>query len=226
MAEETNVTDSYAHLKNNAWREIAEIDARLDRGELDEPGWHQAVADLLRPSYLAAETPWEQSGKSGSIQDWEVARSHITDAIDRDGTFLDVGCANEYLMECIPGWTKLAVEPYGLDIVPEFVELARSRLPLLADRIWVGNALTWEPSTRFTYIRTGLEYVPQRRQRQMAERLLGFCDRLIVGVFGEHESERTTEDRLAGWGLRATGRSERPNPKRPGMEYRVLWIDA
>lgn len=27
--------DAYAHLKDNAWREIADIDARLERGEID-----------------------------------------------------------------------------------------------------------------------------------------------------------------------------------------------
>ena len=42
---------------------------------------------------------------------------------------------------------------------------------------------------------------------------------------GEHESERTTEELLASWGVRVAGRSVRPNRKKPGMEYRVLWID-
>lgn len=178
------------------------------------------------PAYLAAATPWEQSGKSGDASDWVYARSHVADAIERAGTFLDVGCANGYLLECLSSWTSFAIEPYGLEIAPELAALARERLPHWADRIWVGNALTWDPPRRFTYVRTGLEYVPPARRRELVERLLGVCERLIVGVFNEHESEQTTEDALGGWGHRIAGRSTRPHRTKPGMEYRVLWIDA
>lgn len=87
-------SDPYAPMKDLGWREIAEIDARLERGEIDEAGWHVAMADLIVPAYLAAETPWQGSGKQGSADDWEYARSHTAHAIDRPGSFLDIGCAN------------------------------------------------------------------------------------------------------------------------------------
>ena len=58
--------DPYAPLKDNAWRELAGLDARLERGEIDEDRWHGEMQALIVPAYLAAETPWEQSGKSGS----------------------------------------------------------------------------------------------------------------------------------------------------------------
>ena len=79
---------------------------------------------------------------------------------------------------------------------------------------------------RFTYVRTGLEYAPPRRRADLVEHLLSFCDRLIVGVFNEHESERTTEEAIRSWGYKIAGRSERAHKTKPGMEYRVLWIDA
>jgi SAM-dependent methyltransferase len=218
--------DPYAHLKDNAWRELAEIDTKLERGDIDEDGWHREVQAILVPTYLAARTPWGQSGKSGGAADWEYARSHVAAAIDRDGAFLDVGCANGFLMESLVDWTPFTVEPYGLDLSPELVELARRRLPKWGDRIFVGNALHWQPPRRFEFARTGLDYVPQRRRRELVDHLLTFCDRLIVGVFPEHEDERTTEELLRGWGFRIAGRSERANRRKPGMEYRVLWIDA
>jgi SAM-dependent methyltransferase len=220
------VNDPYAHLKENKWREAVELDARLERGEIDEEEWHRAWQSLIVPAYLAGETPWQQSGKSGTAGDWEWSRSLVADAIDRDGTFLDVGCANGYLMECLPRWTVHRAEPYGLDISPELAALARRRLPHWADRIFVGNALTWNMPRRFTYIRTGLDYVPAARRRALCERLLGSCERLVVGVFNEHETERTTESELAAWGWPAAGRSVRANRRKLGMEYRVLWYDA
>jgi diadenosine tetraphosphate (Ap4A) HIT family hydrolase len=219
-------TDPYAPLKDGGWREIAEIDAKLERDEIDEAGWHAAMARLIVPAYLAAETPWQGSGKSGTRDDWEYARSLVAHAVDRDGSFLDVGCANGYLLECLPRWTPRAVDRYGLDIAPELVDLARRRLPELADRLWVGNALHWEPPHRLTYIRTGLEYVPRPRHRELVERLLGWCERLIIGAFNEEAHARPTEELLRSWGHRIAGRSERAHPRKLGMEHRVLWIDA
>jgi len=218
--------DSYAPMKDLAWREVAEIDARLERGEIDEAGWHQAIARLVVPAYLAAETPWKGSGKQGTREDWEYARSHVAHAIDRDGSFLDVGCANGYLLEGLPRWTPHALDRYGLDIAPQLVALARGRLPELADRLFVGNALQWEPPHRFTYVRAGLEYVPRHRRRDLVERLLGWCERLIIGVFNEEAHARPTEGLLRSWGIRIAGRSERANRRKHGIDYRVLWIDA
>ncbi|HSL63074.1 MAG TPA: class I SAM-dependent methyltransferase, partial [Gaiellaceae bacterium] len=216
----------YAHLKENAWQEAEAIDAALQRGEIGEDEWHRRWHALLVPAYLAAQTPGGQSGKTGTAEDWEWSRSHVVDAIDRDGSFLDVGCANGYLMECLPRWTPFCVEPYGLEISPELAELARTRLPNWADRIFVGNALGWEAPREFDVVRTGLGYVPPRRRPELVERLLGYGRRLVVGVFNEHESEHTTEDALESWGFTIGGRSVRPNRRRPGMEYRVLWIDG
>jgi SAM-dependent methyltransferase len=219
------MTDPYAHLKENAWREAGALDAQLESGVIGEEEWHRSWREIVTPAYLAAETPWGQSGKTGTSGDWEWSRSHVADAIDRDGSFLDVGCANGYLMECLPRWAAHGVEPHGLEISPELAALARSRLPAWSDRIHVGNALTWEPPHGFTFVRTGLDYVPARRRGELVERLLGYCERLVIGVFNEHESEQTTENVLESWGFRATGRSVRANRHKPGMEYRVLWVD-
>ena len=220
------MSDPYAPLKENSWRLAAALDARLASGEIDEEQWHAEWQAIVVPAYLAAETSWGQSGKSGTADDWEWSRSHVADAIDRDGTFLDVGCANGYLMECLPRWTSFDVEPFGLEIAPELADLARRRLPQWTHRIHVGNGLSWGPAFDYTYVRTGLEYVPAARRLELVERLVSYCERVIVGVFNEYESERTTEELLDSWGFALAGCSVRPNRHKPGMEYRVVWIDA
>lgn len=219
------MTDPFAPLKENAWREVQAIDERLARGEIDEGEWHREMEALVVPAYLEAKTPWQQSGKSGTAEDWEWSRSLVADAIDRDGTFLDVGCANGYLMECLLRWTTARVEPYGVDISARLVELARKRLPLWRDRLWVGNVLEWEPPRHFTYVRAGLEYVPPHRRAELVAHLLDYCERLILGVYNEHESEQTTEQFLLDSGFEPSGRSERWNHGKPGMRYRVLWLN-
>ncbi len=213
---------------------IADIDTALERGEIDESGWHARVADILRPAYLAAGTPQAQSGFSGGPLAWVHARSLIAEAIDRDGTFLDIGCANGLLIETMVTWCAakgIAIEPYGLDIVAELAALARSRVPRRADRIFVGNALTWTPPLRFDFVRTGLEYVPPRRRRDLLDRLVrdvvATDGRLIIGVYGNAEPDGPGLDEiLGGWGYAIAGHVERPHRIRVNEIQRVLWIDA
>jgi SAM-dependent methyltransferase len=214
------------------WRELAVIDEALERGEIDEDGWHEAVARIVVPACLAGETPWQQSGKSGDLAGWEKGRRPVMAAVDRDGTFLDVGCANGFLMESVRTWGEERghdLEPYGLEISPELAELARRRLPHWADRVFVGNARDWIPPRRFDYVRTGLDYVPPTHRRELVEHLLASvvarAGRLIVGVFNEEKAERRTEERLLSWGYDIAGRVEAEH-RDPRVAYRVVWVDA
>jgi SAM-dependent methyltransferase len=222
----TTAADPYAHLKDGAWREIADFNDRLAHGEINEEQWHAAMAQLVVPAYLAAQTAWGGSGKSGTYEDWEYSRSLIADAIDRDGSFLDVGCANGYLLECLVGWTPHQLDVFGLDIAPELADLARRRLPAWADRFVVGNALTWDAGRHFTFARANLDAVPPHRRHDFVGHLLGMTHRLIIGVFNEQTHERPTEDVIRSWGYAIAGRTERENRRKPGMAYRAIWIDA
>jgi SAM-dependent methyltransferase len=214
------------------WRELAVIDDALERREIDEEGWHVAVAQLIVPAYLSATTPWEQSGKSGDLAGWERGRRPVTAAVDRDGTFLDIGCANGFLMESVRRWGAEDghdVEPYGLDISPELAKLARRRLPRWADRIFVGNARDWIPPRRFDFVRTGLDYAPPTRRRELVQHLLEDVvapgGRLIIGVFNEEKDERRTEEQVASWGFEIAGRLDTEH-RDPRVVYRVVWLDT
>jgi SAM-dependent methyltransferase len=216
--------------KNGAADLLAECEAKLEAGQIDEAEWYRRIAAVITPAYLAAETPWAQSGKSGNAANWERARSLIAEAM-RPGAFLDVGCASGYLMECMVGWCAaagMACEPYGLDIAPELAELARRRLPRWRDRIFVGNGLDWQPPRRFEVVRAGLEYVPVRRRRDLVAHLLAEVvaegGRLIIGVFNEEREERATERALGAWGFAVAGAHERLHTD-PRLAYRIVWID-
>src|SRR3954449_13247422 len=151
--------------KERGWRELAEIDAALERGEIDEDGWHAAILAIVEPAYLGAESPQMQSGHSGDALAWEFSRRLVMDAVDRAGTFLDIGCANGLLMESVARWgveDGHPIEPFGVDISAALAQLARDRCPQWADRIWTAHAAVWRPPRPFSYVRTGLEYVPDR----------------------------------------------------------------
>jgi SAM-dependent methyltransferase len=223
-------------VKNRAWQLLERADAALEAGEIDEAGWYREVAAVITPAYLAGDNPRAQSGHSGDERHWEHARGLLADAIHRDGTFLDVGCASGHLMECLERWARArgrVIHPYGLDIAPELAELARRRLPQWAERIYVGNAIDWQPPYRFDFVRTGLEYVPRRRRRDLVGRLLREVvapgGRLIIGTYNEERDEfligPSLEETVATWGYSIAGRTRRPHYHDERVVYRVFWID-
>jgi SAM-dependent methyltransferase len=187
---------------------------------------------LLERAYLEAGDPRGESGFHGDEARWERARRPIVSAIDRDGTFLDVGCANGFLMESVREWGAedgYDVQPYGLEISPELGELARRRLPQWADRIFVGNACDWTPARRFDFVRTGLDYAPPTRRRELIEHLLDDVvapgGRLIVGVFNEEREGPRTEELVSSWRFEIAGRCDTDH-RDPRVVYRVFWLDA
>jgi 2-polyprenyl-3-methyl-5-hydroxy-6-metoxy-1,4-benzoquinol methylase len=96
----------------------------------------------LASFYLAdPDNPFQQSGRSSDAARWEKTRRCIADAVRRDGTFLDVGCANGLLLQTLAQWlaeSSICIEPFGVDYVPELIDLAAERVP--SGRFWVANA--------------------------------------------------------------------------------------
>ena len=216
--------------QDRGWRDLARIDADLDSGRVDETGWHDRVLALIEPAYLSAETPHAQSGKGGEMAAWEYARRLVCDAIDRDGTFLDVGCANGLLMEDIQRWAAAnshAIQPHGVEISAKLADLARGRYPQWADRIHTANANGWRPPRRYDFVRTGLDYVPTASRpayiHHLLDKVVAPGGRLIIGVHNL-APESSLADDLARWGHQIAGASHRPHA-RSGLEYTIHWID-
>lgn len=138
-------------------------------------------------------------------------RRPIADCITRDGTFLDIGCANGYLLECILRWTRergLLIDPFGLDFSEKLVALAQARLPQYADHIFLGNAWEWSPPRKFNFVNTLLDYVPDELQEAFVHRLLeryvqpGGC--LLVAEYrGRHTGvpEKRIDEKIRQWDL-------------------------
>jgi SAM-dependent methyltransferase len=162
----------------------------MDSAELER--WFENVRTSLETAYLAKSEPWSQSGMSGPEQRWTALRKPIADCIDRPGSFLDIGCANGYLLECCLRWTAergFAIDPFGLDVSSGLLDLARRRLPHFSDHFYQGNGFYWQPSRRFDFVRTELVYVPGELERDLVVRLLERVvapgGRLLVANYGE-----------------------------------------
>ncbi len=180
-------------MSRSRWQRAADAAAEAhSRGEISDDQWFSSMAAIFEAAYPAGGNPRAESGFGGDETRWEIGRRPIVEAIDRDGTFLDVGCANGYLMESVVRWAPYHVEPYGLELAPAVAELARCQRPSWADRIFVGNALTWEPPMRFDFVHTELVYVPEARQGALLRRVLGELvapgGRVIVTGYGSPRS--------------------------------------
>ncbi len=173
-------------------RRVHDLAEARARGEIDDDRWFAGMAAIFDTAYPAGDNPRAQSGFGGDEGRWEDARRPIAEQIDRGGTFLDIGCANGYLMESVVRWSNHHVEPYGLDFAPAVVELARQRRPRRASRIFLGNALTWQPPMRFDFVRMELLYVPEVRQEEFLQRVMSEVvaprGRLIVCGYGSPRS--------------------------------------
>ena len=190
-------------------RAQAAIDAAseaLAQGSVTPNEWYRAVTDTLADAYLAESDPRWQSGFDGDAELWRQARAFILDAVPRAGSFLDIGAANGHLIECLAVWARergVELDVFGLELNSRLASAARQRLPVLAHKIYTGNVVDWLPPRRFTYVRTGLEYVPSSEAPFLIARLRrDFIERggrLLIGPVNDDErAAATTAVRAAG----------------------------
>jgi hypothetical protein len=182
---------------------------RSFRGQSDD-SYYADNLRLLEPAYLRGTTPQAGSGFGGDAQLWRLRRGIVVAGIDRDGTFLDVGCANGLLMESVVAWADHHIEPYGVELAPGLVALARARLPHWADRIEVGNAIDYRPERRFTFVHVLLDLVPTARRGDLVRHALTTLvepgGRLLVSHYvAVGGSDRSAAAHLRGLGFDVVG---------------------
>lgn len=175
----------------------------------------------LESAYLESDDPIAQSGFAGGRERWVAERSPLIEATDRDGDFLDVGCANGLLAADVTEWAAdrgFTLTPHGIDLGSRLVDLARSRLPEYADNFVTANAWTWQPDRRWTFVYSLLDLSPPELWYEWVHRLLGWVEpggRLILGSYGSRSRGVVPTDVTAviqGCGLSVEGSSAGGEP--------------
>jgi 2-polyprenyl-3-methyl-5-hydroxy-6-metoxy-1,4-benzoquinol methylase len=194
--------------------------------EVDRETYFEALSAAVREYYLAdPSNPYQQSGRSSGARRWEETRRFVVQAVHRDGDLMDVGCANGLLLESVLGWAREAgfsLRPHGIDFVAELVALARVRVPADPEAFQVANAFEWQPTRRYDFVRTNLEYVPSADWPEFVRRqyeAVAPGGRLIVCHYrNAHEPYVDPGDVARRVGLAVTGHAEVPGTA-------VTWIE-
>ncbi len=182
MASSANLLD-HSDLSPATGTGYGDTMKRPDRDFMEE-------MEALEAAYLASDDPIRQSGFSGGAERWRAERGPILDAVDRSGDFLDVGCANGYLLECLVTWAAeagLELTPHGLELGSRLIETARRRLPAHAAQLHHGDVWTWQPPRTYDYVYTLSHLAPVGLLGDLLRRLQGWVSpggRLIVGDYG------------------------------------------
>jgi SAM-dependent methyltransferase len=200
------------------------------------------IVAWLEDAYVAADERGDVCGGSGSSGDmahWKVRHGPIACAFDRDGTWLDVGCANGLLMATLPDWVAergYAVQAYGLELGTRIAERARIRYPHFVDRIWTGNVMSFEPPRRFDFVTAISDSVAPNRCTAMVERIathyLGKGGRVILSCYGPGgfitATKASADDPcrfIVEAGLRVAGYAENRDDVSGLSKVRTAWAD-
>lgn len=173
---------------------------------------------------------------NADFEKWEHMRRFIANAINKDGTILDIGCSNGFLLRCLQEWSKHKLIPYGIDRDLRLINQAKDLFPLYRDNFYVMDVRQLEDLAKFRFpamfdfiywnVWNNWEFFEPSEIKVLKKILKAVSDkgRLILGFYdgGKEEIIKKT-NRLKTLGFEITGIME--NPVTEGGGEMIAWVD-
>lgn len=208
--------------------------AALDKGDITEAQWFENHNAYFTNAYLKSDNPCAQSGHGGDETRYRYTQGMILEALYKNGSFIDIGCANGYLIEKLDQWIQnidIQIEFRGLDISKELLKIAKQRLPQQwKNNLFPGNALYWQPPKRFDYVCVKeLNYVPRDKRQaffiHLYNDLVSDNGRLILGPITEELNQPGIRYSIEEWGFSPSGYCLKSHQEHKELIRRLYWFD-
>lgn len=139
----------------------------------------------------------EGSSFSGTFAAWEKRKAFIASAINKNGSFLDIGCGNGFLLRCLQEWSQHNIIPFGIDVNEAMIDDAKELFPdntdnfAVLDIARIDNLNKCLPTHKFDFVFTSNAWSNSQvgqDDKKMLDKLITLINpggRLIVGFYHE-----------------------------------------
>jgi hypothetical protein len=165
-------------------------------------------------------------------EEWRMGRQFIADIIHKDGTILDIGSANGFLLRCLQEWSDKKLEPYGIEPDENLLTKSRKLFPgeedhFVALKIHELNKLAAQGMPEsydvvFWNVWDNWDFKSEEQLKalDMVQDIVASGGRLILGFYDENSVAQKRISKLRQQGLSISGTSE--NKQGHGI---VAWVN-
>lgn len=216
---------------NNLNEHTIRVKEDLKAGKITESQYYELRKEATNSVYLNHKEPYAQCGHTGNEQTWVYSRiMPLLEVLNKNGSFIDVACANGYINESLFKWTNnspIDIEYYGVDISKELIDIAKQRMPQFADNYYVANVDGFIPPKKFDYVRIlAISFIPEYKHKNFVDSLfndyLKNTGRLILGPYTEAKNTNEFMDYIEYLGYKHSGYLTKSYG---GKERKMFWID-
>lgn len=185
------------------------------------------LRDLLVEGGYVTTEPWD---KEVAWQTWERSRRFIAGAINKDGSILDYGSANGFLLRCLQEWSPHKIKVYGIDTDKVAIKRARKLFPSEESHFITLEEIRDNPqfprSFDFVFWNVWDNYnFEEEGQEELLKSLLGAINkggRLILGFYRENKDDsKKVIERIEQLGYEFSSTEENPS----GSNEVIAWFD-
>jgi len=163
---------------------------------------------------------------------WEARRKFISQAINKSGTILDIGCANGFLLKCLQKWSVYKLIPYGIDYNKKCIEQAKDLFPLYSDNFMFARIPNLKEffkqgfPIKFDFIYWNIwdpwnfEDQKEIESLNLSFKMVSDGGRLILGFYQSEKNKEKKIERIKELGFKFSGMIKNYS----GDEV-IIWVD-